>query len=308
MLENQANLIVTDGGMGDLLGSLVAVDWMIQHNSKFTFHVWIPEYLVKFSKHVLPRKRCIVRSFKDEHLFRKEFPTRTTQWTEMAPTPMRMSALDYGFICLADRLPNAQERAYLQIRADEIDMRRFDLPKNYVCLAAAAAEPVKSMPPAVANAIIDYLSPKYPVVFLGKEEANCGYRNFAVRASRIPIALNKGIDLVNKTDLLESAAVLAGALAFVGMDGGLVHLAGCTPTKIVAGYTLVDPSHAAPTRGFWSLPITAVEPDPDIPNRYWQSTASCLDRRDCRVFPGWEKVLENLTADKFISALESIGI
>ena len=90
------------------------------------------------------------------------------------------------------------------------------------------------------------------------------------------------------------------------LDGGLVHVAGCTDTEIVAGYTLVDPRTIAPIRkGSQSYKFHAIEPDPDIPNRYFQTTDHFYPE-DYRTFPGWERVVASMTADKFISVLEKI--
>lgn len=304
---SQCNLVVTDGGVGDLICELVAVDYNIRNFPSIKFHVWVPDYMLDLTKHLLP-KESLVRPFsKARDKFKQDIDGRTTEWCTNH-TAMRTHPVDYGFHMLSDRhVYDLNKKNYLQIRPDEIKILRFHLPKKYVVLVAAAAEPVKEMPAKTANEIIEFcLSKGYAPVFLGKEKSDTGLDRFSVTAKPIDLDYHKGINLLNKTNLLEAAKIMSGAKAVIGMDGGLIHLAGCTDTAIVAGYTLVDPAHVAPIRkGSQTYKFHAIEPDKDILNRYYQ-TYSGFKREDCRKFSNWESVITDMTSDKFISILENV--
>lgn len=279
------NLIVTDGGVGDLICELVPVDWNIKHFPLTEFHVWVPDYLWKFAQHVLPL-RTNVHPFSKEKEDFKPYHGTTTQWMTNH-TAMRTHAVDYGFHMLSDRhIYDLNQKNYLQIRPDEINIKRFRLPERYVCIVTTAAEQVKMLSAETLNKITDYVrSKEYVPVFLGKEEARCGFKDYKVRARVIEVDYSKGANLVNQTSLLEAAAIISGARAIVGCDSGVIHLAGCTDTHIVAGYTLVDPIHVAPIRkGSQSYKFEAVEPDLDCKNRYFQTYGGFI-KEDYRHFP-----------------------
>lgn len=300
------HLVLTDGGAGDLICELVAVDYNIRNFPATKFHVWVPDYLLDFARHVLPKNQLIRPFSQGETSFRHDIEGNTTEWCTRH-TPMRTHPVDYGFHMLSDRhVYNLNQKNYLQIRPEEISFKNPVLP--YICIAATAAEPCKAFTPEDLNKIVDWICAKgFAPVFMGKEESKCGFKDFTIEAEIINIDVSsRGYNLINQTNLLQAAKVISGAAAFVGMDGGLVHLAGCTDVEIVAGYSLVDPIHVAPIRnGSQAYKFRAVEPEIFIHNRYFQ-TYSNFVKGDYRQFPGWQKVVKSLTAEKFIRKLEEV--
>lgn len=306
-IPSQFHQILTDGGMGDLVCGLVAVDYNIRNYPQVHFHVWVPDYLYEFSKHVLTPGASIRPFSKAKSKFRHDIEGMTMEWCTNH-TCIRTHAVDYGFHMLSDRhVYDLNEKNYLQIKPEKIDVSRFDLPKNYVVLSATSIEPVRTMPTETANAIIDFVIEKgYAPIFLGKEKSDCGFKDFAIKATPININFNKGINLINKTDMLESAKIIHEAKAFVGMDGGLAHVAGCTDTNIICGYTASNPNHVAPIRrGSQCYKFMPVEPELSLKNRYYQ-TYSSFKKGNFQRFEGWEEVVASMTGDKFIKALEII--
>lgn len=299
--------ILTDGGMGDLICEMVAVDWNIRHHPHVHFHIWVPDYLLDFAKHVLPGQT--VRPFsKAKTKFRADIEGTTTEWCTNH-TAMRTHPVDYGFHMLSDRhIYNLNQKNYLQIRPNEIKIDKFDLPERYIVIQGTAAEPVKAMPIDTINSISLYVKERgYTPVYLGKTENHTGYKDLKATAKILEADFAQGVNFINKTSPLEAAAIISKAKAFVGMDGGMTHLAGHTDVEIVAGYTLVDPVHVAPIRkGTQTYKFHAVEPDIDVPNRYYQTWYSGFKKGDFRIFPGWEDVVANLTPDKFIVRLKEI--
>lgn len=302
----QWHQILTDGGMGDLIGCLVAVDWNIRHHPKVKFNVWVPDYLFLFARHVLTKGSNIRPFSKAKEEFDHKVLGMTTEWCTNH-TCIRTHPVDYGFHMLADRhVYDLNEKNYLQINSKVIDVSEFDLPEKYAVIGCTGVEPVRTMPVQTANEIIEYLLSKgITPVFLGKESSVCGFGEFEIKAKPIPINYDKGINLLNKTTLLQSAKIINDSVAFLGMDGGLAHVAGCTDANIICGYTASNPNHVAPIRrGSQSYKFQAVEPDPH-PNRYFQ-TYSSFKKGNFQKFEGWEQVVGSMTSDKFISALEKV--
>lgn len=293
--------------MGDLVCELVAVDWNIRHFPNIKFHVWVPDYLLEFAIHVLPKGSKVRPFSKAKSKFRHDILGMTTEWCTNH-TCIRTHPVDYGFHMLCDRhVYDLNEKNYLQIRPEEIVLKRFKLPESYIVIGSTGVEPIRTMPVETANEIIYWARSKnITPVFLGKESSDCGFNDFKIKAETIPLRYSAGLNLVNKTSLLESAAIIQGSKAFVGMDGGLAHVAGCTDSQIVCGFTASSPTHVAPIRnGSQSYKFQAIEPDERLPNRYFQ-TFSSFRKGNFQKFEGWEKVKASMTPDKFIAALEKV--
>lgn len=303
----QWHQILTDGGMGDLIGCLVAVDYNIKNYPNIKFNVWVPDYLFWFAKHVLTPGSTIRPFSKAKEEFRKDVMGMTTEWCTNH-TCIRTHPVDYGFHMLSDRhVYDLNEKNYLQIKADNIDISDLDLPKEYVVIASTGVEPVRTMPIDTANTLIDYVLEKgFVPVFLGKEESDCGFNEFKIKAKPLELNYSKGINLINKTNLLQSAKIIHESKAYIGMDGGLTHLAGCTNAFIIAGYTASNPNHVAPIRkGSQTYKFIPIEPEKELPNRYFQ-TYSSFKKGNFQRFEGWEAIKTSMTASKFIKALENV--
>lgn len=90
----------------------------------------------------------------------------------------------------------------------------------------------KSLPRAVSQAVIDQLAVRHlPIVLLGGAE-----ERLFLEGLTLP---ERTLDLVGKTNLRETMAVLASVDRFIAADTGLVHIAAAlgTPTRSVFGRT-----------------------------------------------------------------------
>lgn len=112
------------------------------------------------------------------------------------------------------------------------------------------------------------------------------------------------LDLRNKTDVLELLALCQDAECVLGMDSGVIHLAGLTDTPIVCGYSHKDPWYLMPIR------------DNQLGKNVYSVTppeSSCRFCMTCQVMPaqnfancarGDLQCIDNITAEMFISQLE----
>ena len=309
MQKENINMNIVDGGLGDMIGYLVAADYNIRNYPHVQFHVWVPDFLLDLAKHVLP-KGSLVRPFsKAKHKYNEKLPGITTAWTSFH-TPMRTHPVDYGFHMLTDKhIYDISQKNYLQIRPDEIDLNRFKLPKKYVVICSAAAAKVKEMPINTFNSIVDYTLQKgYQPVFLGKRVSETGVEGLKITADPIEADYSKGIDLLDKTNLLEAAAIMSKARCVIGMDGGLIHLAGMTMAPIIAGYTFADPEHLMPIRyDFIGYNVHPIVPD-ENKCRFCQTNSNFvfgIDFRDCFKNKDYE-CQKDMTAKKFIEKMDKV--
>jgi ADP-heptose:LPS heptosyltransferase len=304
------NCLLADGGLGDLICAFVPIDYLLKNCPWLNVLIWCPDYMVDFAKNILP-KGAIVRGYTDA---KKKYDNTkagvTTKWVGNH-TPMRTHAVDYSFHVLCDYHPKPHERNYLKVTP--IDVSKFNLPKEYVVLQSAATEKVKAMPGPTFNAIKEYILNKgISVVLLGKTENNTGVKGITNNASVLTGVddIHGAINLTNKTNLLESASIIAGAKCFVGMDGGLTHLAGFTDVPIIAGYTFADPSHLMPIRNdILGYNVYPVLPDASLACKFCQTKRVMYydhDFREC--FYKDYACVQQMTPEKFINMLKREGL
>lgn len=88
----------------------------------------------------------------------------------------------------------------------------------------------------------------YEVVFLGKKHTETGVEHNITGYLNDQIDFSAGINLMDKTSLLEATKIIAGAKFLIGLDSGICHLGGCTDTPLIVGFTNVEPKYRLPYR------------------------------------------------------------
>lgn len=269
----------------------------------------MPDYLVAFAKHVLP-EGAIVKNYSDA---KKKYDDKrtgiSTRW--IAHTAMRTHPVDYAFHMLVDIHAEIKDKNYLKIRPDEIELPSdIILPEHYIVIAATATERIKTMPNETINEIVQYIISKgYVPVFIGKSESPTGEGDNKIKGNKADIDYSIGLNFLDKTDLLQTAKIIEGAQALVSMDGGIVHVGGCTNTSLIVGYTFIDgKKHNIPIRNNemgWNSYI--VEPEKSLGCRFCQSNMNLVynwDFRKCYYGPDDYTCLKHMTSEKFIKGLE----
>jgi ADP-heptose:LPS heptosyltransferase len=107
---------------------------------------------------------------------------------------------------------------------------------------------------------------------------------------------------------LQTGKIIAGAKTIVGVDNGLLHVAGCTNIPIVGGYTSVDPEHRMPYRnnimGWNYYPVVPPESEPE---KFFQSRYDFIMEHDYRKsYLGNDSLIKSLTPELYINELEKI--
>jgi len=301
------NVLITDGGLGDLACSLVPVKYMLDNMFWLNPQIFVPDYLFDFAKNVLPSKAKIFRYSEASRYYKEKLPAVSTQW-KTNHTAMRTHPVDYAFHMLLDKTPTPEERNYLKV--SPVDISVFNLPTKYVCIGVGHTNRTKEFKPDVVNGIVTYcLSMGYLPVFLGKKEEPTGHEKLGLKAEiSNDIDYTKGLDFTGKTTILEAASIINGAKCYIGMDGGLVHIAGFTDVPIIAGYTFVNPNHIMPIRNdILGHNVQNIVPPPSLGCRFCQTNWSMFYDHsffDC-YYDDFECV-KQLTLDKWIEKLENV--
>lgn len=301
------NCMLTDGGLGDIIASFTAVDYIHKTYKHVELLVWVPDYILDLAKNVLPN--VSVRDFSTaKSKFDSTRPNINTRWNGRS-SPMKMHLVDYAFHVLCDQHPTIEQKNYLKANLDEVRIGRLKLPKNYVVLTTGFTAPNREFLPKHINKIVEYTKSKnYDIVFLGKKQSKTGAKHIIEGNFKEDINYNVGLNLIDKTSLLEAAKVISKARCLIGLDNGLMHLAGMTDTIIVGGFTNVEPKQRMPIRnnilGWNFLPVV---PPTELSCNFCQSRMNFLyghDFKEC--YYKDLKCLELLSADLYIEQLEKI--
>lgn len=313
------------GGLGDVICSFPAIKYIKDYMPHVLPYFYVPDYALEIAKNVLTG--VIVRPFsKGKEQWNNQFSART-----MADPPsknitsMATHLVDHAFMCFTDKQVDIEHRNYLQINFKKaaVDLKRFGLPGRYVVLTTGYTAKVREWPAQHINDTAAYLvSRGITPVFLGNKQTKIGVDKLENGANsdiigrfNEAIDFSKGINLIEKTTLMEAAAIIAGSKALLGVDNGLTHLAAmCGDVPIVIGYTTVKPEHRLPIRhsqlGFNCFTVV---PDSSLKCRFCQSNWEFVFNHDFRNCYYVEKKLDEviqctkaMSADKFITHLETI--
>lgn len=297
-----------NGGVGDHIASLTAVDYIVKQYPWITPLVWVPDFLKEFARHVLPN--VYVNDYTSmAKKYDSDKTTKTTEWDGII-SPMKIHCLDYAFLKLCDENPSIEHKNYLKINSSKIDVSRFNLPKDYVVITTGFTAEVREFPASEINQVSDYVLSKGLIpVFIGQKNTTTGSSYMIKGTFKPEIDFSKGISLIDQTSLLEAAEIINGSRAAIGVDNGLLHVAGCTNAKIIAGFTTVSPELRLPVRNnVLGYDCYTVLPDEDLSCKFCQvktnflyghSYTKCLYNKPVCV--------SQMTASKFISNLQKAG-
>ncbi len=307
--------LLNQGGLGDNVARLPVVKHVLKEHANVFIHLLVPDYFVEFAEHCLAGEaRLFVKPRS-----RLGQPGTTSNQAPIAHflgndhTSLSTHLVDHAFHILADSsLYTKEERRYLPVRANEVDLSKFaPLPERYAVLTVGHTAEVRKWPATEVNKVALWLVGKGIIpLFLGstttpkEKKDDVGDVN-GIFDSDVDYAV--GIDLRDKTSLLEAAAIMAGAQAVCGVDNGLIHLAGTTNVPIVAGYTTVDSKLRVPIREPFTTQTRVIEPRMDLACRFCQNKYHFLYNHDFRTcYHGDLACTKQMTAERFVEHLEEL--
>ncbi len=309
------NFLLLDGGLGDHIAALTALDYVYKNYPWIKPLVFVPDYLKDLTIAAMPVNSDIF-SFTDmKRHYDPSKTTKTTKW-DGHTSPMKIHLVDYAFLKLCDENPSIEHKNYVKLRKLELEKYvklRKDLVKfhvdnaNYVVITTGYTASVREFPASEINKITAYLAQKNIIpVFLGQTNTKTGAAHVIKGNFDSKVDFTQGVDLIDKTNLLEALSIMDGAKAVIGVDNGLLHLAGMTDTLICGGFTTVSPQVRMPIRcNLMGHKYIAITPDESLGCKFCQEKTNFLYGHNyTNCYYKDNLCTKQMTAEKFIKALE----
>jgi len=319
------NFVLNHGALGDAICSLPAIAYARQNRHRnVTMRVWCSAHQMELFGHLLaPYGEFEMKDIKG-------FPGKAADRKAMGFGPLSHNApfydthtrnsvhmVDYAYNFLIDRgCDNQHERSYptaAPVGAPFIE----SMP--YVAFQIGHTSENKAFRAEVMRPIIEWVIERgLKPVLLGTTVNHTKIRDddgvliplaIVNEIHKLPISLmEQCIDLRDKTTLMEARRVLGHAACVVGIDGGLIHLAGTTDAPIIYGLTTTLPRHRyIPRHGDPFYKIRYVGPR-DLECAGCQSnwTLTYFDFRQCAY--GDNKCTYQMHPDDFIAGMQDLGL
>jgi ADP-heptose:LPS heptosyltransferase len=303
------NFLLDRGGAGDLIARLPAIKFVLENHPYIIVNLWVHQYGVELCKKLLPYSNVRVGSIDDANLhYNDTLLGRSPDRGHISNLAMHIT--DHAFFTLAHRGATNEEKNYLKL--EQVDVSEFNLPEKFVVITTGYTSKTREWPASSINEVVDYIISKgYTPVFLGKSFTPA-YKNDGIIGT-FEADYSKGLNLIDKTDLIQANSIMSKSACVVGSDNGLLHLAALSEeTKIVYAFTSVEPHHRLPYRknelGYNCFVV--------MPDRKKLKCFGCQsnmifaptthDFRDCWYGNDDIQCTKSLTSDLFIEQLEKI--
>lgn len=251
------NFLLNDGGLGDQIARLPAVKYAIENHPHMNYFIYVPDYFKEFTIVSLqqnlrpgPKANWNVRSFSEAKAGKYNEKLLARAFSANPNSNMACHMTRHAFEVLCCYGPEDSEMNYLKVDASKLcDISKLNIPEKFIVISTGFTAPVREMLPEYVNDVAKFcISKGYSVVFLGKEETQTGVEHVIKGTFNDKIDFSLGLNLINKTNLLETQHIISKSTCLIGLDNGLTHLAGTTDTAVVCGYTSVLPHHREPYR------------------------------------------------------------
>lgn len=241
------NFNLHQGGLGDLIGQLPAIKFVLDHHINVNIHLNVHSYAVELCQKVFESYGERVKVFswdgaKESYI--DNLQTRTP-YTPHLISNLSWHITDHAFATLVGRSVDGSFKNYIKIAP--IDVQSFNLPQKYAVVTTGYTSNTRVWKAESVNGVSDYLnSIGITPVYLGKK-ATYADKNNTIEG-KFEADYSKGIDLIDKTNLFEAHAIIANAQFVLGIDNGLLHLASMSDVPVIWGFTSVLPEHRLPYR------------------------------------------------------------
>lgn len=277
------NFAFNAGGLGDYINYSGATTWIAKNCPWIEGKVLVNEYLV-------PLMREIHKGFPGWEVFPGE---RAGQYIEpgsplVGPeihlqgqnvNPQLLNAVgchlfDLGFAYYANRCPAPKDALLPMLDFPEHKLlpKIKRLHKKYVVVCVGSMVPSRWVSGEQLNPVIRHIKELgLTPVFLGKKDI-CSNGSLIAHFSD-DIAFDEGLDMREQTSIIDAACILQHAIATVGLDSGLLHLASIMKdSNVVFAYNIVKPEDRYPRRT-WGRTIDIFLTEQEL------SCAGCQSRR-----------------------------
>jgi len=302
------NILLNLGGLGDLVARLPVIKYIQDNVPNIVQHVWVPDYALDLCKNLLPR--VIINPFSKGHKkYQHNLPARRAEQPTINTLGSHLT--ESAFYNILNKPVDNKYKNYLSLDITKININKFNLPKKYVVITTGYTTKVRELLPKYINEISSFVREKgYEIVFLGNEKADVGMQNMSIKGNfDETIDYSVGLNLINKTSILEAGKIINGSKAIVGLDNGLLHLAACTDIPIVGGFTTVHPVLRMPYRhdklGWNYYPVSLTNEILEC-NNCQSSWNFVFDHDFATCYYKDNKCCELLSSNKYIEELKKI--
>lgn len=124
---------------------------------------------------------------------------------------------------------------------------KIEIPDNYVLIHSVSSWPVRTWESLNWMKLTQMLNDEgLNVISIGKDSSEKGF--FNVEKPVFNFEIEKGLNLMNKTNISDCWNLMVNAKCVVTMDSGMLHLAGTTDTPIVHLGSSIKPEYRIPYR------------------------------------------------------------
>lgn len=261
MFPIKMNFIFLNGGMGDYICWLPAIQWLMAEATWIEGNVIIPTYFREVADYFM--RKYAPKWTHMEYKALGDIP-KVNDMAFRGPVELNRESLNatgahlltcgWVYFTNKEKAPPGWENYphFEQADLNAVPLcERAKLLKagKYVVLTTGITTNSRTVPPGAWNHVIEHVIDKGLLpVFLGKSVMETGNpRNIHTRFDE-NLRIDLGLDLRDQTSLMQAASIMSRAACVVGHDNGLLHLAGCTDAPIVFGYNLASPEHRQPAR------------------------------------------------------------
>lgn len=258
MFPMRMSFVFVNGGMGDYLTWLQPIRWLASEATWLKGSLVCPVYLKEVAEYFLKPYGWPVITFKDIPPSMNDQPFRGPVELEresLNATGAHLSTCGWVYFCNKEKAPPGWDSypQFLQSDLDAIELPEAAhglTPHKYAVLTTGQTTDSRKVPGKYWNPIIEHvLSRGLTPVFMGKSVVETGNASNIHTRFDTAVWYDLGLDLRDKTSLMQAASIMSRAACVIGHDNGLLHLAGCTPTvPIVFGYNIASPEHREPKR------------------------------------------------------------
>lgn len=242
------NFSLVNGGIGDFINWCAALIFIAEKYPFVDGWLFVTPPFLAVAEHLFkpfPNWKCM-----DRKKFMDYYVSGTGVIAPLPPqavTAIGTHLIDLGFHYFVQTDVVPKEYNFIPRLKFDTPLTKFAdvLPEKYCVITSGATADSRAMPASGFNELADFCIGKgLTPVFLGKREVNDKY----VAKFDDQYQFEKGIDLREKTTLLEATQIMEGARFVLGVDNGLLHMASCTPVPIIFGYSVASPQHRRPRR------------------------------------------------------------
>lgn len=305
MIGDKTIYCLNSAAVGDLIASAPSIKYAIDNfHKKAEYFVGIHEHFKCLFPFVPEDRFLEVKVDYDKSFAVRHLNMLGVGGMNCKLTPSRLKLTDYASIGLLGRTMPDYQAKYIPL--PKVDVTHFGVDfSKAVILITTFRDKQRSILGSELVKIAEYVQAKgLTPVYVGKTGAISIWKNNLAKTDfEYP---SFGVDLMNKTSLLELASIMGQAKAVVGMDSGPVHLAFTTDVPVVCGFTTVAPELRIPYRGLAKTEAVV----PNIACTFCESNWSLntWNFNNCPRKMELAECVTKMSADKFINALNKLGI